>query len=330
MPDQPSDSFSSASRTVTPRYRTACFVLCAGAFAAAVSAASSNAAGLPCSDGETFVPKSVTLHAPVGAVYEPSETDFLTEIVTKAQESTASGQWARVVAKHREEIERGIAAPPGVDLPRSLGKTRRFTPIPSVLPEDHPLTDTLSRFRRVWVFLDGRDEAALRWAQEVPSDARIVLTGGNVWETTERLGRRVRFDTNGALVRRLGLTVQPSRVTLTKTGYLVETPDLRERYADLTAEGEEDRQDRVRPKRQADGRKSVEAEVLEDSGLPAGSSGSDRRAIGPKRSGAYWTERTASEDAKSGSVADRADGHDSASNRTMTVGTSATVNPTLP
>lgn len=323
MPDQPSDSFSSASRTVTPRYRTACFVLCAGAFAAAVSAASSNAAGLPCSDGETFVPKSVTLHAPVGAVYEPSETDFLTEIETKAQESTASGQWARVVAKHREEVERRIAAPPGVDLPRSTGKTRRFTPIPSVLPEDHPLTDTLSRFRRVWVFLDGRDEAALRWAQEVPSDARIVLTGGNVWETTERLGRRVWFDTNGALVRRLGLTVQPSRVTLTKAGYLVETPDLRERYADrTTAEGDEDRQ--------ADGRKSVGAEVLKDSGLPAGSSGSDLRAIGPKRSGAYWTERTAREDEKSGSVADRADGHDSASNRIMTEGTSATVNPTLP
>lgn len=322
MPDQPSVSFSSASRTVTPRSRAACFVLCAGAFAAAVSAASSNAAGLPCSNGKTFVPKSVTLHAPVGAVYEPSETDFLTEIETKAQESTTSGQWARVVAKHREEIERRIAAPPGVDLPRSLGKTRRFTTIPSVLPEDHPLTDTLSRYRRVWVFLDGRDEAALRWAQGVPSDARIVLTGGNVWETTERLGRRVWFDTNGALVRRLGLTVQPSRVTLTKAGYLVETPDLRERHADLTAEGDEDRQ--------ADGRKSVGAEVLKDSGLPAGSSGSDLRAIGPKRSGAYWTERTAREDEKSGSVADRADGHDSASNRTMTEGTSATVNPTLP
>jgi len=164
-----------------------------------------------------------------GAVFQVQEEDFLKVVEARLHALQKSGALTALNRRMSETVKAQVLDPPPVRGVSAAQGPRTWLFDPSiVLQEDirdeenrviaargtriNPL-DHVS-LRQKLVFLDGKDEAQVRWALTSASSERVrlILTSGSAFRLMERHQRRFYFDQGGALTARFGINHVPAVV----------------------------------------------------------------------------------------------------------------------
>lgn len=164
-----------------------------------------------------------------GAVFAVLETDLLKVIELRLKDLEASGGIERMNREFAGRAERKVQRPDPVPGMALAVRDRSWTYDPAIVI-DHDVTDPRGRLiaRRgqrinplellpvkiALVFIDGDEEAQVRWAvaHYRETDARLIMVRGAPLEAMTRYQRRFYFDQGGALVDRFGIRAVPAVV----------------------------------------------------------------------------------------------------------------------
>lgn len=164
-----------------------------------------------------------------GAVFPIVEEDFLKVIEARLRSMEKSGALAAANRKLAEAVKAQVLDPPAVGGLRTAQSPRSWLFDPGIeLQED--IRDAEGRLvaargtrvnpldhvglRQRLVFLDGTDDAQVRWAvsSTAPETVKLILTNGSAFRLMEQHKRRFYFDQAGMLTARFGLSHVPAVV----------------------------------------------------------------------------------------------------------------------
>jgi conjugal transfer pilus assembly protein TraW len=166
-----------------------------------------------------------------GVTYEITEKDFLKELQEKLQEAQKSGKLAKFQDDVKKQMISSVNSPKAVEGITKATFAREWYFDPSVSkPTDladqngqvfyragtkvNPL-DYMS-FTKTLIFIDGDDEAQVRWALEQnkikKSKTKIILVRGRVIDLMRQKKVRLYFDQQGTLTTKFGIKAVPATV----------------------------------------------------------------------------------------------------------------------
>lgn len=166
-----------------------------------------------------------------GVTYEITEKDFLKELQEKLQEAQKSGKLAKFQDDVKKQMISSVNSPKAVEGITKATFAREWYFDPSVSkPTDladqngqvfylagtkvNPL-DYMS-FTKTLIFIDGDDEAQVRWAlaqnKIKKSRAKIILVKGRVIDLMRQKKIRLYFDQQGTLTTKFGIKAVPATV----------------------------------------------------------------------------------------------------------------------
>ncbi len=166
-----------------------------------------------------------------GVTYEIAEKDFLKELQEKLQEAQKSGKLAKFQDDVKKQMISSVNSPKAVEGITKATFAREWYFDPSVSkPTDladqngqvfyragtkvNPL-DYMS-FTKTLIFIDGDDEAQVRWALEQnkikKSKTKIILVRGRVIDLMRQKKVRLYFDQQGTLTTKFGIKAVPATV----------------------------------------------------------------------------------------------------------------------
>ena len=171
----------------------------------------------------------------IGPVHQIAEQDMLEWIHARLGALEASGELARRQHEAQARALASIRTPASVQGLRTAQVAREYLFDPSVR-FDEPVLDEKGRvvvpggtmanplnvvsMRSTWLFFDGRDPRQVALAGvELAAAGRAgrvfkpILVAGSPVELSERWRTQVYFDQGGLMVRRLGISAVPARVT---------------------------------------------------------------------------------------------------------------------
>jgi conjugal transfer pilus assembly protein TraW len=171
----------------------------------------------------------------IGPVHPITEQDMLDWIQARLLALQDSGELARRQAEAQSRALASVREPASVQGVRAAQVAREYLFDPSVR-FDEPVLDEKGRvvvpggtvanplsmvsMRSTWLFFDGRDArqvahvgAELASASKSGRVLKPILVAGSPVELSERWRTQVYFDQGGLMVRRLGITAVPARVT---------------------------------------------------------------------------------------------------------------------
>jgi conjugal transfer pilus assembly protein TraW len=166
-----------------------------------------------------------------GVTYEIAEKDFLKELQEKLQEAQKSGKLAKFQDDVKKQMISSVNSPKAVEGITKATFAREWYFDPSISkPTDladqngqvfyragtkvNPL-DYMS-FTKTLIFIDGDDEAQVRWALEQnkikKSKTKIILVRGRVIDLMRQKKVRLYFDQQGTLTTKFGIKAVPATV----------------------------------------------------------------------------------------------------------------------
>ena len=164
-----------------------------------------------------------------GAVFPIVEEDFLKVIEARLRAMEKNGALAAANRKLAETVKAQVLDPPAVRGLAPAQGPRSWLFDPGIeLQED--IRDAEGRLvaargtrvnpldhvglRQRLVFLDGTDDAQVRWAvtSTAPETVKLILTNGSAFRLMEQHKRRFYFDQAGMLTARFGLSHVPAVV----------------------------------------------------------------------------------------------------------------------
>ncbi|HEY4545593.1 MAG TPA: type-F conjugative transfer system protein TraW [Pedomonas sp.] len=162
-----------------------------------------------------------------GAVFPIVEEDFLKVIEARLRAMEKNGALAAANRKLAETVKAQVLDPPAVRGLAPAQGPRSWLFDPGIeLQED--IRDAEGRLvaargtrvnpldhvglRQRLVFLDGTDDAQVRWAvtSTAPETVKLILTNGSAFRLMEQHKRRFYFDQAGKLTARFGLSHVPA------------------------------------------------------------------------------------------------------------------------
>ena len=170
-----------------------------------------------------------------GTVYPIAETDMRVAIQHRLRTLMASGRWQAQKKQIVSRIQQHARQPmpvqglvetthaavhffdPTVRLEQPIRDARGTVLIPAGTAINPLRTVSLSM---PLVFLDARSARQRRWAQKTLhklKKVKIILTGGDVFDTATRFNQRVYFDQRGALIKHFHIQQVPA--TVSQAGY---------------------------------------------------------------------------------------------------------------
>jgi conjugal transfer pilus assembly protein TraW len=162
----------------------------------------------------------------IGTTFEIVEKSLLKVIEEKLQDLQVSGKLADYQKDLQERVRQSIDRPQAVEgfQKATTYQSREYDPS-FVLNKDikdhegnliatagtkyNPLD--YHSFGKPFLLIDGYDAAQLKWA--LSQDGKIVLTQGTPLQLTKENKRTFFFDQRGVLVKKLGLSKVPARVS---------------------------------------------------------------------------------------------------------------------
>lgn len=166
----------------------------------------------------------------VGETFPVSELSFMTLIESRLQALIQSGEMAAMEKRWVSRVSEHANRPTPVGLTRATkNNTYRYEPV-IVLSQDilnaegHVLwangtrvnaLERLSSYQPHWLLLDAEDMAQVRWAKRMLrqySDAKVILTGGNVGKLEQELNHPIYFDQAGQISHQLNISHVPTLV----------------------------------------------------------------------------------------------------------------------
>lgn len=194
--------------------------------------------------GDLTADRSVILHPAEGPVYENDLPDWAEVLQLTIMHYESSGEFERRRQKTVSDMEAALESPRGaVKLPRAVRKDRRVIPFPEELKRfDLRMSQGDDLQKKVFLLIDGDDEAQRRWAKTVLDEearrkgiaaAQVVLISGKRSLVLKELGNhaalvRVLLDQGGQMRRMLGVSALPVRAAFSLEGWKVETEALEE------------------------------------------------------------------------------------------------------
>ena len=176
-----------------------------------------------------------------GAVFPITEEDFLKVLERRLRTLEATGEIARLNRQMADKVKADILSPRPIAgiAPASQRRTWLFDPSIEVAED---IRDEAGRLiarkgtrvnpldhvglRQKLVFLDGREEAQVRWALgwARPEAVKLILVGGSAFGLMETHKRRFYFDQGGVLTSRFGITRVPA--TIAQEGRLLRIREI--------------------------------------------------------------------------------------------------------
>lgn len=194
--------------------------------------------------GDLTADRSVILHPAEGPVYENDLPDWAEVLQLTIMHYESSGEFERRRQKTVSDMEAAPESPRGaVKLPRAVRKDRRVIPFPEELKRfDLRMSQGDDLQKKVFLLIDGDDEAQRRWAKTVLDEearqkgiaaAQVVLISGKRSLVLKELGDdaalvRVLLDQGGQMRRMLGVSALPVRAAFSLEGWEVEAEVLEE------------------------------------------------------------------------------------------------------
>ena len=194
--------------------------------------------------GDLTADRSVILHPAEGPVYENDLPDWAEVLQLTIMHYESSGEFERRRQKTVSDMEAALESPRGaVKLPRDVRKDRRVIPFPEELKRfDLRMSQGDDLQKKVFLLIDGDDEAQRRWAKTVLDEearqkgiaaAQVVLISGKRSLVLKELGDdaalvRVLLDQGGQMRRMLGVSALPVRAAFSLEGWEVEAEVLEE------------------------------------------------------------------------------------------------------
>ena len=186
--------------------------------------------------------RAVILHPAEGPVYENDLPDWAEVLQMTVIHYESSGEFERRRQKTVSDMEAALESPRGaVKLPRAVRNDRSMIPFPEELKRfDLRMSQDDDPQKKVFLLIDGDDEAQRRWAKTVlveearrkglPSD-QVVLISGKRSLVLKELGNhaalvRVLLDQGGQMRRMLGVSALPVRAAFSLEGWEIEAEVL--------------------------------------------------------------------------------------------------------
>lgn len=192
--------------------------------------------------GDLSAGRAVILHPAEGPVYENDLPDWAEVLQLTIMHYESSGEFERRRQKTVSDMEAALESPRGaVKLPRAVRKDRRVIPFPEELKRfDLRMSQGDDPQKKVFLLIDGDDEAQRRWAKTVLDEearqkgiaaAQVVLISGKRSLVLKELGNhaalvRVLLDQGGQMRRMLGVSALPVRAAFSLEGWEIETEVL--------------------------------------------------------------------------------------------------------
>jgi conjugal transfer pilus assembly protein TraW len=163
----------------------------------------------------------------IGETYPVKELDMIEYLKERASKLNSSGRMDTINDMMSDSAESYAMRPPGMKLPRAEKyRAVEYTPM-IVLSEDlkdhegrviHKAGKTVNALEHVslstpFCFIDGDDEKQVEWiAHYCPNDInyKVILVDGPILELIKKTNRRLYFDQNSVLVKRLNISSLPA------------------------------------------------------------------------------------------------------------------------
>ncbi|MBX9804808.1 MAG: type-F conjugative transfer system protein TraW [Alphaproteobacteria bacterium] len=189
----------------------------------------------------------------IGTTFEIVEKSLLKVIEERLQDLQTSGK----LAEHQKELQERVRQ--SIDRPRPVEGLQKTTTYQSrdydpsfVLDKDikdhegnmiatagtkyNPLV--YHSFGKPLLLIDGDDALQVNWA--LSQEGKIVLTQGTPLQLTKEHKRTFFFDQGGVLVKKLGLSKVPTRVSQKDKVLLIEEITLKDQANELYANKDQD------------------------------------------------------------------------------------------
>lgn len=173
-----------------------------------------------------------------------AEANFVQHIQTEVQQKVASGEWTQWQTHQMEALQHYTDQPPVVIGLTPALETRSWFYDPTIIipygiddTNGHLLLAAGSHFNPLnivtWkttlIFYDGNNPKQQQWAkqinQQLKAQATFILVDGSISQQAEALQRRVYFDQNGQLIKKLQITHTPALVV--QAGKLLKVTEIK-------------------------------------------------------------------------------------------------------
>jgi conjugal transfer pilus assembly protein TraW len=166
----------------------------------------------------------------VGPTYEIKEPSMLEEMMKKLRADEASGVMRRRMEEGQARALDSLQNPRPNDRISRASAPRTWYYDPSIVVTENIMAEgkvivpagtrvnplDKVNWSKTWVFIDARDPPQLSYAKRAVSqmrgNAKVVLTGGKLKDTSMALGQAVYFDQGARLVSRFGIGATPATV----------------------------------------------------------------------------------------------------------------------
>ena len=181
--------------------------------------------------GAQSIAGEVTPAVTLGPTYEIREPNALKEIKRKLEADQKSGLLAQKLNEGKQRAIDYVQNPPPVSGISRAEEHRIFywdpsirvnqdvkTPSGFVIARAGEMVNPLRKvsWSRMWVFIDGRDPAQVKAAQQLVTSvngiAKVILTAGSHIELSNKLGYVVYFDQAGVLTKKFGISHVPATI----------------------------------------------------------------------------------------------------------------------
>lgn len=163
----------------------------------------------------------------IGTTWEIQEQSLLALIEQRLQDEFGGKTEDEIKADVQKRVEEKVLRPPYVELPRATEDSERtFDPSFTVERDlaDHKGNVFAKKgqvvnpfnhlsFDRTLIFIDGDDEAQVKWLQGFKAETairKVILTKGHVRDINNLLDEWVYFDQNATLIKRFGIKALPT------------------------------------------------------------------------------------------------------------------------
>lgn len=163
----------------------------------------------------------------IGTTWEIQEQSLLAMIEQRLQDEFGGKSEAEIKAEVQKRVEEKVLRPSYTELPRATEDSERtFDPSFTVERDlaDHKGNVFAKKgqvvnpfnhlpFDRTLIFIDGDDEAQVKWLQDFKAETairKVILTKGNIRDINNQLDEWVYFDQNATLINRFGIKALPT------------------------------------------------------------------------------------------------------------------------
>lgn len=178
------------------------------------------------------LPASAEKLGRLGQVYEITEPDFIKYMTARVEAQVASGEMEKKKNEYLGKIKRSATDPAAVDGIANTSEEKVFYYNPAITV-DYNITDDNGRIvvpagtttnplvimslTKRLVFFDARErnqrDYVERLSRQEGNQLKLILTGGSPTDLMKQWNKRVYFDQNGWMTKRLGITHVPAIVS---------------------------------------------------------------------------------------------------------------------